>query len=179
MPTQKFIQISQVPAHRRATAQLRARNEGITAVALSNDLFRVKSSRSILNVLNKFAVPNVDYYEVRTFDSDGELFATCTCPFGQKGEDGDTNICKHIEAALKVRPEKKPVFPTPTRIYKLPVFQDGKIVIDVSDADFLVRSFATNTDGSKAVSEATRRRRITRGTGLATFEKILEYLDTL
>ena len=173
MAVKNYIQISSVPNRKRLLAQERARIENISAVPLSNDQFRVKASRGYHNVLSRDAILNADYYEVRTYDSDGELFATCSCPFGERGDASDTNICKHIEAALKVRPVpyKAPAAPR----FALPVFESGKITIDIRRNALEVQATRTSTDGF--TNPSSRRRRLDVAGGERAFTKLLEFID--
>lgn len=171
MGFKKFIQISTIPAYKRLEAQRRVSRDGVYAVAISDDVFRVKSSGGFHNILSSSARPGIDFYEVQTYESDGELFATCTCPHGTKGEDDDQTLCKHIEAALKVRVAKRaPVVPIPT-------FETGKIIIDVGRNELVVRSNATASDGTVLVAPTMRRKRITAGTGYSVVNKLLEFID--
>lgn len=175
MSVKNFIQISAVPGYQRARAQQRMRQDRIIATPLSNNQFRVRASGASNNVLSRHAVLNLDYYSVQTFDSDGELFATCTCPFGQKGEDGDQNICKHIEAALVARPAAVG-FSAP-KARALPEFGNGSIVIKIDRNVMTVSSSAQQMDGSEFLKPAMRSIRLRAGTGVVAYNKLLEFID--
>lgn len=163
----KFIQLSQVPEFKRISAQRRARQEGKLAIGLTRDQFRVQASNSFVHPLRPDARDGVDFYTQQFFESNGDLYVTCSCPFGQKGEDDDANVCKHIEAALVVRIKMPVVAPKP-------VFEHGTIVIDVQSGEFSVNADAFNNFGGN--TPVTFKRTIRRGDGEQVYRNIINYL---
>lgn len=166
----QFVQISLVPRQKRLAAQRRVATEGITAVGLSNDSFRVKASGARFNVLDRRASEGIDFYDVRTYESDGEVFATCSCPFGTDG-DVEHNVCKHIESALAVRKPGVPI-----RIE--PQFQNGKIVIDIQRNEMTVNITKTNTFGAVETYTPVRKR-ISPASGETVIRQFQSYISRM
>ena len=122
-------------------------------------------------------VQGTSIYEVRLWAEDGELAASCTCPWAEEG-----NFCKHCVAvglawlardSTKAKPEpgtgKKPAKPKVT-------LDDVRAMLKAEEKDYLVEMImkqATRDTGlaERLVMKAARRQ--PGGTDIATFRRVL------
>jgi len=171
----RFIKLSSVPSNKRAIAQGRVVREGIIAHRVTEDKFRVKASDTFLHPSVPFGVLNSDFYEVTFFESDGDLYTTCSCPFGTS-DGAEPNVCKHIESAVAQRGLKRATrMPSSRQPSPLKIFGKGTVTIQFTPNNFEVKASFQNELGGRLKSDVRFDRQVV-GEGQSLMESLIEEL---